>query len=247
MEIILENPSLLKKSMEIISDLVIEGTIVFKQDYMELIALNSNSVVMVIFKLLSTNFVSYNVSEQRNASINLEHLSSVLKTCNDKEQLIIDLSDDKKLKIISGDKNKKKFELSLIEFSDDNLQKIPNLEFPVKAVMPSNLLTKSINDLSFIDEGVSFKISDDEVFSIEGKTNSMSGKIDLNQGVSLKIDEKKDYISKYSMEYLKKFIKAEKIVSDVEMSFNSEYPLKIEYKIVDKLLLGFILAPRGED
>ena len=57
----------------------------------------------------------------------------------------------------------------------------------------------------------------------------------------------KDVHCRYSMEYLKKFTKADKIVNTVEMSFNDDYPLKIEYKLVDKLLLGFILAPRGED
>jgi len=246
MELVLENPSLLKKSIEIISDLVLEGTFVFKPDYVELIALNSNNVVMVIFKLLSTNFEKYEISEDKSISLNLEHLRDVLKSCDDKSKLILGLDDNSKLKIISDGNNKKEFELALIDFTDENLQKVPSLSFPVKVVSSSMNFTNAINDLGFLEEGVSFDITDN-IFSMSGKTASMSGKIDFKEDVDVKIEDKKNYSCRYSMDYLKKFTKAEKLVKTVEFSFNIDYPLKIEYKIVDRLLLGFILAPRGED
>lgn len=247
MELILENPILLKKSMEIISDIVHEGTFVFKKDYMELVALNSNNVVMVVFRLLSTNFEDYSVTEDMQVSLSLEHFSGVLKSCDDKSKLVLSIIDDNKLKIVSIGKNKKEFELSLIDFADDNIQKVPALSFPVKIITSSGNFTNAINDLSFLqDEGVSFNIND-KIFSIEGKTSSMSGKINFTENVDIKLNEEKDYTCRYSIDYLKKFIKADKIVGTVELSFNNDYPLKIEYKVIDKLLLGFILAPRGED
>lgn len=246
MELILENPTLLKKSMEIISDIVLEGTIVFKPDYMELVALNSNNVVMVIFRLLSTNFEEYSIKENIQISLSLEHLSNVLKSCDDKAKLKLEILDNKKLKVTSEGKNKKEFELSLIDFADDNIQKVPSLNFPVKIVSSSTNFSTAINDLGFLEEGVSFKIEKD-VFSISGKTTSMAGKVELSENIDVKAEAGKNYHCRYSMDYLKKFIKADKIVSSVELSFNNDYPLKVEYKIVDKLLLGFILAPRGED
>jgi DNA polymerase III sliding clamp (beta) subunit (PCNA family) len=101
MELVLENPQLLKKSIEIISDIVLEGTFVFKQDYMELVALNSNNVVMVIFRLLSTNFEKYEVTEDQKISLSLEHFSNVLKSCDDKSKLSLIVKDNSKLKIVS--------------------------------------------------------------------------------------------------------------------------------------------------
>lgn len=245
MELILENPVLFKKSMEIISDLVIEGTFVFKLDHVELVALNSNNVVMVIFKLLSTNFKEYNIDSETKITLNLEHFRDVLKSCDDKSPLVLDISNESKLKIISDGKNKKQFELSLIEFNDDNLQKVPSLGFPVKMVVSSSNFTSAINDLGFLEEGVSFKLKD-KIFTIEGKTNTMSGKIDFKENISIE-DDGKEHNCRYSMDYLKRFTKAEKLVNNVELSFSDDFPLKIEYKIIDTLLLGFILAPRGED
>lgn len=247
MELILENPSLLKKSMEIISDLVLEGTFVFKPDYMELVALNSNNVVMVIFRLLSTNFEKYDIDEDFQISLSLEHFSDVLKRCDDKAKLVLNIDKDyNKLEIVSQGKNQKEFELSLIDFNDENLQKVPSLTFPAKIVATSSGFSNAINDLNFLENGVSFKVKDG-VFSIEGKTNSMSGKVELSEDIDIKQEEEKDLHCRYSIEYLKKFTKADKLVNTVELSFNEDYPLKIEYKLVDKLLLGFILAPRGED
>lgn len=247
MELILEKPDLLQKSMEIISDIVLEGTFVFKPDYMELVALNSNNVVMVIFRLLGTNFTKYEIKDDFQISVNLEHFSDVLKRCDQKSQLILNIDENSnKLTITSKGKNEKKFELSLIDFNDSNLQKVPSLEFPAKIISSSANLTNTINDLNFLENGIEFKV-DNSKFSLSGKTNSMSGNIEMNENIKIKTESEDKISCKYSIEYLKKFIKADKLVNNVEMSFNSDYPLKIEYKIVDSLLLGFILAPRGED
>jgi proliferating cell nuclear antigen len=247
MELILETPQLLKKSMDIISDIVLEGTIVFKKDYLELVALNSNNVVMVIFKLLSTNFEKYDIEEDTQISLSLEHLSTVLKTCDDKGKLILDVNmQSNKLKITSEGKNRKEFELSLIDFRDDNIQKVPTLDFPVNIVSSSSNFTTAINDLGFLDEGIGLTIEDGK-FSMEGKNNSMAGKIDFTTDVDVQDTQGKNFTARYSIEYLKKFMKADKIAKTVELSFSSDFPLKVQYKVQDQLLLGFILAPRGED
>ena len=53
--------------------------------------------------------------------------------------------------------------------------------------------------------------------------------------------------AKYSLEYLKKMIAGGKLADTVSLHFNTDYPLKIEYKLTDVLLLSFILAPRVDN
>jgi hypothetical protein len=43
---------------------------------------------------------------------------------------------------------------------------------------------------------------------------------------------------------LKKIIKGSKLSDKVSLEFGKDYPLKIEYKVLDKLQLATILAPR---
>ncbi len=38
-----------------------------------------------------------------------------------------------------------------------------------------------------------------------------------------------------------------KLSDHVTIQFNKDYPLKLEYKEVDKVMLSFILAPRVEN
>ena len=57
-------------------------------------------------------------------------------------------------------------------------------------------------------------------------------------------DNKDKIKSKYSIEYLKKMIAASKVSSTVKVQFNKDYPLKMEFLDLDKVMLSFILAPR---
>ena len=57
----------------------------------------------------------------------------------------------------------------------------------------------------------------------------------------------KEEKAKYSVEYLKKIMDASKLTDNVSIQFNKDYPLKLDYIVVDKLQLSFILAPRVEN
>ncbi len=50
--------------------------------------------------------------------------------------------------------------------------------------------------------------------------------------------------AKYSIEYLKKMVSGSKIADTVQIQFNKDYPLKVDFKEVDRVMLSFILAPR---
>ena len=52
--------------------------------------------------------------------------------------------------------------------------------------------------------------------------------------------------SKYSLEYLIKFIKAAKISSKVRLSYSDDYPMRLDFP-GEKMGIGFILAPRVEN
>ena len=51
--------------------------------------------------------------------------------------------------------------------------------------------------------------------------------------------------SKYSLEYLQKFVKGAKLCDKTILNFANDHPLKMELK-TDNMRLDFILAPRVE-
>jgi hypothetical protein len=74
-------------------------------------------------------------------------------------------------------------------------------------------------------------------------------KIEIKEGDNVKIlTESEDKIrAKYSIEYLKKMMGGSKLSDEVTIQLNKDYPLKLDYKSVDKVSLSFILAPRVEN
>ena len=72
-------------------------------------------------------------------------------------------------------------------------------------------------------------------------------KIEIKESENTKINTTAPAKAKYSVEYLKKMINGSKLADTVTIQFNKDYPLKLDYKTVDKLSLSFILAPRVEN
>ena len=64
---------------------------------------------------------------------------------------------------------------------------------------------------------------------------------------STKISTSEKVKAKYSIEYLKKMIGGSKLCDEVEIHFGKDYPLRLDYKTVDRVMLSFILAPRVEN
>jgi len=46
------------------------------------------------------------------------------------------------------------------------------------------------------------------------------------------------------LEYLKKMTKASKLADEVVIKWSKDYPMRLEFLMVDKVSLGFVLAPR---
>ena len=66
-------------------------------------------------------------------------------------------------------------------------------------------------------------------------------------GEGTTIVTQKDNRSKYSIEYLKKMVAASKLSDEVQINFSQDYPLRLDYKVIDKVSLSFVLAPRVDN
>ena len=79
MKLTLAEPKYLKDSISIISDLVNEANFKITSNAIELVAMDPANVAMVMFKLLSSAFVEYDVKGKTELAINLNNLKQVLR------------------------------------------------------------------------------------------------------------------------------------------------------------------------
>lgn len=244
MKLVLAEPKFLKEPILIISELVNEVRVKFKTDSVEIVAMDPANVAMVIFKLLSSSFVEYSLAEEKEIGLNLDNLKQILRRAKPSDTLILELDENNnRLKISLRGDSSRTFKLSLIEIADSE-QKVPELNFLTKIEIPTTLFDEAIEDMEVVSDAVTFT-AEPAKFTIESAGHLSDAKVELVADEETKIVTHSSITkSKYSIEYLKKIIKGSKLSDTALISFDKDYPLKIEYKLMDKLTLSFILAPR---
>ena len=247
MKLTLAEPKYFKDSVSIISELVNEGRFLIDKDGIQLVAMDPANVAMVVFKLLSSTFVEFDVKEPREIAINLSSLKQVLRRAGANDALTLSVDENKLVVKLVG-KSTRTFSLPLIDV-DEKEQKVPSLEFPVSVSMNASDLNDSVEDADIVAESVSL-IAEQDKFVIQAEGDLSKARIELkaDDDTSIKIrGSEKKITSKYSIEYLKKMISGRKIADKVTIEFNKDYPLKLNYTVVDRVQLMFILAPRVEN
>jgi len=244
---ILDEPSILVKSLSVISNLVLEGTFLIKNDSLNLVAMDRANVSMVIYKLLSSAFSSWEIDSEKKITLNLEKLVQILKRVSSRDKIMLELDEENnKLNVIMKGISTRTFSLPLLE--DGELRDIPsNLVYDSKIEVDTSILKQGIEDASLISDAVVF-VANKEVFTMKAEGDVSKTSLTLTKDspalYSLQIQEA--IRAKYSIDYLLKMIKASSLSDKVSIRFKTDYPLRLDFTVMDKLNLGFILAPRIE-
>ena len=247
MKLTLAEPKYLKESISIISDLVNEARFKVTKEGIELVAMDPANVAMVIFKLLSSTFTEYDVKKDVEIAINLSNLKQIMRRAKPNDMITLEMDPSNKLRIELRGENVRTFNLPIIELEEKE-QKIPELKFPVIVKTPANVLTSAIEDADIVADSVTF-LAEPKKFTVHAEGDLSEVKIEIKEDNETKvnIDGNEKIRAKYSIEYLKKMINGSKIADEMTIRFNKDYPLKLEYKALDKVMLSFILAPRVEN
>ncbi len=245
LKITIADPKIIKEPVSIISELVTEVKFKLTKNGLELIAMDPASVALVIFKILSSSFIEYEIDKDEELSINLNYLKQVLKRAKTTDTITMETVEGF-LNITLKGRSTRRFSLPLIELEEEN-QRVPELkDFKATIELESSTLNDAIGDVDIIGESVAF-IAQPEKLIISSSGDLGKASIEINADEFTKIEVEGTQKAKYSIEYLKKMIKASKLVDVMKIKFATEYPLQLEYKQKDAFELVFILAPRMDN
>jgi proliferating cell nuclear antigen len=234
----LEDPTLLSKVIELISELVTEVRIKLNESGMSITAIDPANVAMVRFRLPKAAFSQFETGNEI-LGINLDSLKRILKRCSSGTSLIMEKRENF-LNILVQDRIRRNFGLNLIEVEGQE-KDMPTLDYSAKVEISSLDLVSSIEDCIVVSDACSFIIKKGE-FIIEAKgLNSARSEF---SGDEAKI-EAEECKSKYSLEYLQKFMKGAKLSDKTNLFFANDHPLKMDIK-TQNMELNFLLAPRVE-
>ncbi|MBI2662836.1 proliferating cell nuclear antigen (pcna) [Candidatus Woesearchaeota archaeon] len=247
MKLVLAEPKYFKESVAIISDLVSEAKFKVNQDGLELVAMDPANVAMVIFKLLSSSFTQYEIKQPEEVAINLNNLKQILRRAKGDDILSLETTEDNKLKVQLRGNTIRSFSIPTLDLEDKE-QRVPELSFPIVVETKAQVLAEAIEDVSVVAESVTFLGESGQLLvKAEGDLSKALIEIKQDEDTTIKTTSTGKFKAKYSIEYLRKMIAGGKLSENVSLSFNSDYPLKLEYKVTDRLLMSFILAPRVDN
>lgn len=239
----LQNPTLLSRAIEIISEIVNEVRIKVDESGLSITAMDPANVSLVWFKLPKKSFTRFEAGAET-LGVNLDSLKQILKRCNAGSTLVIEKKDNL-LEIQIRDRIRRNFILSLIDIESNDIDfktKTERMEFSSSVELNSIDLIDSIEDCSIMSDSCSFIIENDK-FIIEAKgLNSARAEF---SGDEAKI-KAENCRAKYSLEYLQKFIKGAKLCEKSLLEFANDHPLKLEFWN-EFMELKFVLAPRVEN
>jgi proliferating cell nuclear antigen len=235
----LDKPKLLSDAIGIVSEIVSEVRIKLLEDGLSIVAVDPANVALIIFKLPKESFSQYEVGKEV-WGVNLDDLKKILKRASTSSSVVFE-QEDNQLKISIFDKVKRVFHLSLIEVESED-KEIPSLEFGVQVEMTSENFTQAVEDCNVVADSCAF-IAGEGFFMVEGSGSLNSARAEFS-GDEAQI--KGIGKSKYSVEYLMKFVKAAKTSSKVVINFSDDYPLRLDFP-GEKMGIGFVLAPRVEN
>jgi proliferating cell nuclear antigen len=234
----LDDPSLFSKAIEVLSELVTEVRIKINEFGMSITAIDPANVAMIMLKLPKSAFSQFETGNEV-LGINLDSLKRILKRCGSGTPLILERKENF-LNIQIMDRIKRNFSLNLIEVEGQE-KEMPILDYSSRIEISSSDLVSAIEDCIIVSDACSFIINQG-AFIIESRgLNSARSEF---SGDEAKI-EAEECKSKYSLEYLQKFMKGAKLCDKTILKFANDHPLRIDIK-TEHMELNFLLAPRVE-
>lgn len=239
----LNDPKAFSDAISIMSELVNEVRIKVNKGGMSAVAVDPANVALVSLKLPHSAFSQFE-SEDEELCVNLDDLKQVLKRAQAGSTLTLEKQENK-LVVSMQDTVKRSFTLSLINLETEEKQ-VPELEFQNKILMSSSLFQHAVEDASIVSDACTFDTKEN-AFSIEAKGSLNSSITMFNSDEAKFSGEGK---SRYSLEYLQKFVKGCKLAENVYLQYyntqhKSEYPLRVDF--LGNVELTFVLAPRVEE
>ena len=237
---------------EALKELLTDSNLIFDNDGIKLIAMDSTKSVLIFLKLDSSKFESYYCKERIKIGINFLNLFKLIKTINNTDTItfFIHKNDTNKLgiKINNSEKNiETTYYLNLLDINNDDIT-IPPAEFETELTMPSQDFQKLIRDMINIGEECEIKsYSKSLVFNCLGDFASQSTILNETQdGLQFINNCEDDSLVQgiFSLKYLSLFTKCTNLCNQIQLFIKNDYPLIIQYSIASLGIIKLCLAPK---
>ncbi len=246
MEAEFKDAEVFKKMMDTVGSLMSDVSIDFNEEGFAIKAMDPANIAMLLFEAKKSVFSNFNVEKPVKISVSLDDLNGILRLAKKDDKIRMSDSKNKLIIDING-RNKQHFGIPLID-ENYTAQKVPQLKFTSEVTVLSSLIKDSVKAAALIDDSIYFTVDRPRfIISSKSEEKEFSQELSINENKEI-FDLKSESTtrSKYSIDYLTKFLYAVDSEKPIKMSFSNNYPLKLDYEINSDASMSFILANRLE-
>ncbi|OHT09382.1 proliferating cell nuclear antigen [Tritrichomonas foetus] len=257
MEARLENPSLFKKTLDALRELVEEANIDCNETGLSLQAMDASHVALVSMHLNHKYFDQFKCSQTTTLGVNLGAIQKILK-CGDSQDVLTLRTNEENTELKFQFENGGRyfeFSMNLMDIESEHLA-IPDSEPEASVTLPSSEFQKICRDLTQFGDTVKISVKPKTVtFSLSGNTGN--GAVTLSSfdsasddnAVEIKCDTDGEPLElSFALRYLNFFTKAAPLSEKVTLELSNNRPLLVMFQLDDDAgYIKYHLAPKVDD
>jgi len=240
----LADVNLLRDAVAAIAEIIDEGVFRITEEGISFVAADRAMVAVVDFFLDASAFEKYDLDKEQKIGLNIMNFLSVIKRTGTGDKITFDLK-DAKLQILIEGASRRRFLVPLLDIGDEEIPPVEQLDFKSKIHMNAAVLQSGISDAEIIADSVILEATPTGFGMIaEGDVSKAELELEKGNEALFKLIATGNAQARYSLEYLKKMVKASKLSDSVTLELGQDYPLRMAFTAGNKARISFILAPR---
>lgn len=256
MEARLENPTLFKKILDALRELVEEANIDCNETGLSLQAMDASHVALVSMHLNRKYFDSFECKTNTTLGVNLGSIQKILK-CGDSDDVLTLKTNDESTELKFQFENEGRyfeFSMNLMDIDSEHLA-IPESDPEASITMASTEFQKNCRDLTQFGDTVKISVRKNKViFSLNGNTgngavtHSSFDSANDSKKVEIKYDSNEPLDLSFALRYLNFFNKAQPLSETVTLELSKDRPLLVKFELDDNAgYIKYYLAPKVDE
>lgn len=241
-----QNSDYFKKLINFLSTIVDQVNFRINDNGIYIISLDSSHVALVDVYIPIEFFNTFNVKDNKIIGINLLILVKIFNHINSNDELIFKINEDKdNVELIFNNVSyKKNYNLKLMEIDEDGLE-VSKIEDKTLLYFESRYFNDLIKDFTDIGEIIQITIEENKIiFFSKGDMTDFNMEFDID---SIDYENLQNINQDFGIKYLQNFTKGCNLNKNITIEFAHDYPLKMNYKIMDKGYISYYIAPKIND
>jgi len=225
-----------------------EVLLIVDEDGLKIKMPTPSRVALLEFYMPSYAFEEYEVQGRKEYGLKLKHIYDVLKKVSGSDKLIMEETEDGRIKITLEGTSRRSVIIPVVDTSYEEVPEL-NLEFTARVKLLGKPFSNAIEEASIFSDSVKVITTKDKFTMISKNPTKgeyileMTSEDPAVEEISTTEDEVK---AVYGLDFLKKMVKYLEKTSSLEFNYSTDSACKIVYNIGEEIYTWY-LAPRIEE